>query len=726
MIGQTISHYRILEKLGEGGMGVVYKAEDIRLHRPVAVKFLPLGKRASKDQTDRFIHEAQAAAALSHPNIATVFELDEVEDTLTHTTQAFIAMEYVEGETLEEIVRGGPLPADRVRNIAIQIAQGLLNAHQQGTIHRDIKPSNVIINREGVVKLLDFGLAKLAQDTTIGEKSTIAGSAAYMSPEQAQGEKLDLRTDIWSFGVVLYQMLSGRLPFRGEHAPALMYSIVNEEALPLKAIRSDTPDDLVAICQRCLQKNRDSRPQGAGEILEILGSTRPVFRQWSLGKRFALFTQEPTARWVGVFSLLLIVAVIVWYIFTSPTQPTIPSEVKRWRLAVMPFENLTKKAESDDWHEIIPAMMIHELTGVPYLGILDYSGSDGYRIQEADSVSNIISGKILPAQIGFLGGAYLVDVKSGEISTTYEQEIRGELELPEVIRGSAEHILGYFEINILEAGKGDDLRGWHSARLQNPAAVRAFLQASNLIFRDMPGVEEILYRAIELDSTFISPRVWLISRLTNQGRAEEAQDQLPALEKFGPSASPFEHAMIGWAKARLANDLPEQRKSLQLALQYLPGNKILIANLAMNHFRQNDYEGTINVLKPLLAAHWEYPPIYALAGLCLMKTGKYSESKTLLERSLDVTPVFPKVYSMLAALSSREGKTSEFQRYEEHFLNKFKDQKASPARAYEEMGLDFYETGQSERARQYFEKSLQLDSTSTKASMLREFLRTIN
>ena len=729
MIGQTISHYKILEKIGEGGMGVVYKAEDTKLHRPVAVKFLPLGKSASKDQTRRFIREAQTAANLSHPNIATVFELNDIEDPVTHTTQAFIAMEYVEGQTLEETIRQGPILIDRVRDIAIQISRGLLSAHERGTIHRDIKPSNIIINKEGVAKLLDFGLAKLAQDPTVSIEGKIVGSVAYMSPEQVRGEKLDFRTDLWSFGVLLFQMLSRQLPFRGEHTPAMMYSIVNEEPPPVRNLRSDTPDDLAIICQRCLEKDRERRPRDAREILQILESKQSVSRPIHFQKLNAFTAIRHPLFWIGLFLLLVAVSIALWQPFSSPTLAT-KTLAKNWRIAVLPFEDLARNPKSSDWPEIIQALMTQELTGVEYLGVMDPSSLNGMKLPELhqallnDSVSSTVRGRILPAQFGFRIQTYLIDVKSGEVRTAFpETEVRNEEDLIQAARASAEQIRIFFEITIQEAGEDKPVRAWHSSRIQNVAAVRAFLQAYRLIFRDMAGIEDKLLHAIELDSTFISPRIWLISRLTNQNKLGDAQAQLAALQRLEPYASPFEQAMIGWAKARVAGNISEQGRFLQLALDYSPGNNILIANLAMNYYKQEDYEGAVKTLEPLFTTAWDYPPIYALAGDCLIKIGQYSKSENLLVHSLRITPVYPKVYSMLAALAAKEGRTAEAERYEKLFVKRCIEQKKDLSRAYEDLGNEFANTGQNNKARQYFEQSLQLDSTSAEAAKLREFMR---
>jgi serine/threonine protein kinase len=216
MIGKTISHYKILEKIGGGGMGIVYKAEDLKLDRFVALKFLPPHLTTSDEEKQRFIHEAKAASSLDHNNICAIHEIDETEDG-----QLFISMAYYEGETLDKRIKDKPLPIDEIFDIAIQIAQGLAKAHEKEIVHRDIKPANIMLTKEGVVKVLDFGLAKLSTQTKLTKDSTTLGTISYMSPEQTKGEKIDHRTDLWSFGVILYELLTGERPFKGNYDQAV-------------------------------------------------------------------------------------------------------------------------------------------------------------------------------------------------------------------------------------------------------------------------------------------------------------------------------------------------------------------------------------------------------------------------------------------------------------------------------------------------------------------------
>jgi formylglycine-generating enzyme required for sulfatase activity/dienelactone hydrolase/predicted Ser/Thr protein kinase len=252
--------YRLLEEIGHGGMGVVYKAEDLKLKRPVAIKFLPRELSSNPEARERFIQEARAAAALSHPNICTIHEVDESED------KPFIVMEYVEGENLREKIKKGPLPIEEAMCIAIQAAEGLEKAHQKGIVHRDVKSANLMVTASDQVKIMDFGLAKMRGGTAFTKEGATLGTVAYMSPEQARGEKVDGRTDIWSLGVVLYEMLAGELPFQGERDVSVLYSIVHEDPKALKDKKPPVPPELQQVIGRALNKNPVSRYQSAAEI----------------------------------------------------------------------------------------------------------------------------------------------------------------------------------------------------------------------------------------------------------------------------------------------------------------------------------------------------------------------------------------------------------------------------------------------------------------------------
>ncbi|MGE5433143.1 MAG: protein kinase domain-containing protein [Syntrophomonadaceae bacterium] len=265
MTGQIISHYKVLEKLGEGGMGIVYKAEDLKLKRIVALKLLPQSFTRDEHSKKRFLNEAQTASSLQHNNICTIHEIDELQDG-----GLFIVMDYYEGETLKNKISNGPLEISEITDFMIQIAEGLKKAHENGIIHRDIKPANIFITIDGTVKILDFGLAKKKDQTLLTRIGARFGTIEYMSPEQIKGEKVDLRTDIWSLGVVLYEMLTGEHPFKADYEQAVIYLILNQEPEDPKEFRSDIPEKLLRILENSIAKEREDRYEDLSYLLEDL------------------------------------------------------------------------------------------------------------------------------------------------------------------------------------------------------------------------------------------------------------------------------------------------------------------------------------------------------------------------------------------------------------------------------------------------------------------------
>ncbi len=265
MTGQTVSHYEILDKLGSGGMGVVYRARDLKLDRTVALKFLSSELSISEEERKRFVREARAASALDHPNIGVVFDIDETPDG-----QTFIVMAYYPGETLKQKIANRPA-LDQTIGIAIQIAQGLAKAHSQGIIHRDIKPSNIIVTRDGVPKIIDFGLA-MVSDSTLSIAAAVKGTPAYMSPEQALGEDVDARTDLWALGVMLYEILTGQPPFSGSSAMAILFEVVHHEPKRPREIRAAVDPELERIALKALAKKREDRYSSAAELARDLSA----------------------------------------------------------------------------------------------------------------------------------------------------------------------------------------------------------------------------------------------------------------------------------------------------------------------------------------------------------------------------------------------------------------------------------------------------------------------
>ncbi|MFN0159254.1 MAG: protein kinase domain-containing protein [Bacteroidota bacterium] len=307
MIGSTVSHYRILEKLGEGGMGIVYKAHDLNLDRDVAIKFLPRHVAASAVDRERFTIEARAAAALNHPHIATVYSIEQDDD------EAFFVMEYIEGQELKDRIRSSLLSIDEVIEFARQIAEGLQAAHRKGIVHRDIKSSNIMLTGDGSVKIMDFGLAKVRGGSQVTKAGSTVGTVAYMSPEQARGEDVDHRSDLWSFGIVIYEMLSGQMPYATEYEHAIIYSILNETPKPIATLRPDTPDSLSKIVHRALTADLSQRYQSADEILADLKLIKtgpsPVQSLPSLREKI----RRP-AFWIpSLIALLTLSGLLVWW-----------------------------------------------------------------------------------------------------------------------------------------------------------------------------------------------------------------------------------------------------------------------------------------------------------------------------------------------------------------------------------------------------------------------------
>lgn len=400
VVGKSISHYKIIEKLGEGGMGVVYKAEDTKLKRTVALKFLPRHLLANEEDKIRFLHEAQAASALNHPNILTIHEIDEVDG------ETFIAMEYAEGETLKDRLEKRPLKTKELVNIAILVADGLKAAHDQDIVHRDIKSENIIITKTGQVKILDFGLAKRSGISQFTRPGSTVGTLAYMSPEQVEGIEVDRRSDLFSFGVVLYEMATGKLPFKGEHEAAIMYSIVNEDPPPVSKLNPNIHTEVERIIHKALEKDRKDRSQHADEVVVDLKRLKKELESGS--------TKELV------------------------TKALLPPSI-----AVLPFVNMSPDPENEYFSDGLAEEVINALTKIKDLRVSSRTSTFSFKGKLQDirevgktlNVETVLEGSVRKADNRLRVIAQLINVADGYHlwSERYDRELKDVFEIQDDI-----------------------------------------------------------------------------------------------------------------------------------------------------------------------------------------------------------------------------------------------------------------------------------------------------
>jgi tetratricopeptide (TPR) repeat protein/predicted Ser/Thr protein kinase len=619
LIGKTISHYKILEKLGEGGMGVVYKAEDTKLKRLVALKFLPSSIIASEAEKTRFIHEAQAAAALNHPNICTIYEIDEVDG------QAFIAMEFVAGETLQKrVVKGegrgvsGGLQVAEVIDITIQIAQGLAKAHEHGITHRDIKPANVMITKEGVAKILDFGLAKLAGQPRLTKTGSTLGTMAYMSPEQARGEEVDHRTDIWALGVVLYEMITGQLPFKGEYEHAIMYSILNEAPQPITSLHSEAPLELESVINKSLVKQAAQRYQHVDELLADLRrvnkepESKEAFPRTRVRTRI-LKKVLSKRGWVlpAVMLGVLILAAAGYFLFFKPKEVS----AARIPIAVVDFVNETEEKELNGLSGILITALeqsrrLSVLTRSRMFDILKQMGK-----QEVDRIDETLGRAICQranvnamaiASVRKLGRRYAIDLKvldpqKDEYLFTTKEEDEGQESIFAMIDRLAEKTREALKEKETEVQAASQ----KVAEITTPnlEAYQHYFKGEELIDKlQFEGAQEELNKAVALDTAFGLAYYRLAYAISWQNMGEQLEkaplekalaliDHIPEKERY----------LVRAEKARSEKGFAAGVAVLREMEQNYPNDKEMFYNMGDWSFHLGQYTAAVEYLEKVLA-----------------------------------------------------------------------------------------------------------------------------
>ena len=697
MIGQEISHYKIIEKLGEGGMGIVYKAHDTTLDRTVALKFLPHYLTTDPLERERFLHEARAAAALTHANIAVIYEIGE------HDREMFIAMEYVEGKTLKQAIQSETLSIPKILDIAIQACDGLAAAHERGIVHRDIKSDNIMVTPRGHVKITDFGLAKLKGATKLTKAGSTLGTAAYMSPEQALGEEVDQRSDIFSLGIVLYEMFTLHLPFRGEHAASIEYAIANEQPPPLARYNEKVTDEFQHIVSKALEKDKDDRYQHVDEMLADLrrerkhleyaragyatSATTPTARASATTEKSSLApeTMRESARPVTRRRLTLVLAGIgflallgIAFLLLRPIllQEAVSSE--RRNVAVISFINQTGDKAYDYLQDAIPNLFITNLEQSPYLQVTTWERlydlrkqigkTDGkvidrdlgFELCKMDAIDAIVLGSFTKAGDIFATDVKVLDVRSKQLlkSANAKGEGVGSILKTQIDELSKE----------ISRGIGLSEKRIDSTPLQITERTTTSMEAYNYYIR---GFEEFnkfyfddarrfLEKAVSIDSTFALAYVYLAftcQQMRDERAAFVAYQQAAVHGEKGPEKERLLiQAAIAW---NVENSRQKWEKLMLETIQRYPKEKWAHFYLAAGYFAEGRSKEAIAEWQIALQLDSGFGPALNALGYAYAGNGEFGKAIDCFQRYASVNPGDANPFDSMAEIYFKMGKLEE-------------------------------------------------------------------